>query len=281
MLRIGEFAKETGLTVKALRLYEKRQLIKPYWIDRYTGYRYYNENQVCQVANIIQLKNMGFPLRLIRTLLQPNIISAERERLLTEQRAALLQDIALDEERLRRLDTYIQQTIPTQDGIRLQKENAMELEIKSLPKLKVAGLLYTGKNQHNEITQLWDAFNRRGAELCPADAMVVYGVCRVPPGLEDGVFEYLAGVDIQEGRPLPKGAVVREVPACEVAVFKHLGAKEGLRDTYARIYTEWLPASDYAPMEAGLDMEVYTEEFTYFAPNSVMYIYVPVVKKNS
>jgi len=40
MLKIGEFSKATGLTVKALRHYERLGLVSPYWIDKYTSYRY-------------------------------------------------------------------------------------------------------------------------------------------------------------------------------------------------------------------------------------------------
>lgn len=33
MLKIGEFSKSTGMTIKALRHYENLGLIRPYWID--------------------------------------------------------------------------------------------------------------------------------------------------------------------------------------------------------------------------------------------------------
>ncbi|MCP4423014.1 MAG: MerR family DNA-binding transcriptional regulator, partial [Chloroflexi bacterium] len=41
MLKIGEFAQEADVTVKTLRHYGKLGLLKPAWIDRFTGYRYY------------------------------------------------------------------------------------------------------------------------------------------------------------------------------------------------------------------------------------------------
>ena len=56
----------------------------------------------------------------------------------------------------------------------------MELEIKKLPGFKVVGLLYTGKNENQEISALWGQFKERGEELCPRGTKVCYGICRVP-----------------------------------------------------------------------------------------------------
>ena len=176
----------------------------------------------------------------------------------------------------------------------------MELEIKKLPGFKVVGLLYTGKNEHQEIPALWGQFTQRGEELCPRDTKVCFGICRVP-GQEPSLqleysyageesneqtatdmpvdFEYLAGVEYKEGQTLPTGTLIREVPDCNVAVFKHVGAVDTLHQTYNNIYNTWLPASAYQPLELGFDMEVYTDEFNHFAPDSVMYIYVPIKTK--
>lgn len=41
MLRIGEFSKLSKTTVKTLRYYDKVGLLKPAFVDSFTGYRYY------------------------------------------------------------------------------------------------------------------------------------------------------------------------------------------------------------------------------------------------
>lgn len=279
MLKIGEFSKTTGVTVKALRHYERLGLIRPYWIDKYTGYRYYDESQVLLVSHILYLKSMGFSLQQIRQLIGQNLTS-NRQRLLFEtKRKELLKQIEADQRRLVNLDHYLIHLSQDPQSIITQKENQMELELKTLPAFKVFGLLYVGKNENHEITALWGQFNQRGDELCPPATTQTYGVCRMLPNSKAGEFEYLAGVEYQEGQPLPRGTVLREVPACAVAVFKHLGAADTLHQTYQNIYTQWLPASGYEPLEPGFDMEVYTEEFTFFEPDSVMYIYVPIKPK--
>nr|WP_250122116.1 MerR family DNA-binding transcriptional regulator [Chroococcidiopsis sp. CCMEE 29] len=42
MLKIGDFSKLSHVTVKALRLYDQMGLLKPGWVDDFTGYRYYS-----------------------------------------------------------------------------------------------------------------------------------------------------------------------------------------------------------------------------------------------
>ena len=279
MLKIGEFSKTTGVTVKALRHYERLGLIKPYWIDKYTGYRYYDQSQVLQVNRIKYLKSMGFSLQQIRQLLMQSLTPDEQQFLFESKRKELQKQIESDQRRLVSLDHHLIHMSHSPQSIITQMEIKMELELKSLPAFKVFGLLYVGKNENHEITALWGQFNQHGNELCPPSTTQVYGVCRMLPDSKNGEFEYLAGVEYQEGHPLPQGTVLREVPACTVAVFKHLGAADGLGQTYARIYNEWLPTSGYEPLEPGFDMEVYTQEFTFFAPDSVMYIYVPVKPK--
>ncbi len=284
MLKIGEFSKSTGMTIKALRHYESLGLIRPYWIDKYTGYRYYEESQVLLVKRIAYLKTLGFSLREVQRLLSSNLSEEEQLRIFENKRKDVKAQLEQDQWRLSALDQHLLHSFPLVYQDLLTKEISMELEIKTLPGFKVVGLLYTGKNEHQEISALWGLFNERGEDLCPRDTKVCYGVCRVPgstPGsasatASTGDFEYLAGVEYKEGQPLPEGTVLREVPECSVAVFKHLGAAETLHQTYSNIYNTWLPASAYQPLEPGFDMEVYTDEFTFFAPDSVMYIYVPI-----
>lgn len=44
MYKIGEFAKAGQVTVKALRHYASLGLLRPGWVDRFSGYRYYTDD---------------------------------------------------------------------------------------------------------------------------------------------------------------------------------------------------------------------------------------------
>ncbi|PPK71259.1 MerR family transcriptional regulator [Actinokineospora auranticolor] len=59
---IGAFARATGLTHKALRLYHELGLLPPAAVDPETGYRYYREEQVARARFIASLRGLGMPL---------------------------------------------------------------------------------------------------------------------------------------------------------------------------------------------------------------------------
>lgn len=68
-LTIGDFSKYCQVTVKALRHYEKLGLLVPNEVDEWTRYRYYDVAQMQQLNGILRLKEMGFSLEEIRSLL--------------------------------------------------------------------------------------------------------------------------------------------------------------------------------------------------------------------
>ncbi len=79
-LRIGDFSNVVGISVKTIRFYEEKELIKPAYIDKYTGYRYYDEKNIEQVLMILQYKNMGFTLEEVKSI-NPNVLLLKVESL--------------------------------------------------------------------------------------------------------------------------------------------------------------------------------------------------------
>lgn len=69
MIKIGEFSKMCKLTIKTLRFYETKGLIKPFYIDPYTNYRYYNSSQLVDVFKVISLRQCGLSLGEIKDVL--------------------------------------------------------------------------------------------------------------------------------------------------------------------------------------------------------------------
>jgi DNA-binding transcriptional MerR regulator len=66
-LTIGELARRTGVAASALRYYEELGLLPP--PARESGQRRYDETTVDLVGIILLLRDVGFPLAEIRTLL--------------------------------------------------------------------------------------------------------------------------------------------------------------------------------------------------------------------
>jgi DNA-binding transcriptional MerR regulator len=68
LLRIKEFAEFCGLSVRALHLYDKRNLFTPITINKNNGYRYYDTEQMMELNIILSFKKIGFSLDDIKEL---------------------------------------------------------------------------------------------------------------------------------------------------------------------------------------------------------------------
>lgn len=72
MMKIGEFSKMSKMTIKAIRYYEKENLLKPAFIDPDTNYRYYESSQLIDVSKIMHLKQAGLSIKDIKRVLSGN-----------------------------------------------------------------------------------------------------------------------------------------------------------------------------------------------------------------
>lgn len=96
-MKIKEFAKFTGVSVRTLHYYDEIGLLVPAYVDKYTGYRYYNQQSLLRMQEILFYRELDFSLKTIREILtSPNY---DRQKALTEQKNLL----TLKKERLERL----------------------------------------------------------------------------------------------------------------------------------------------------------------------------------
>jgi DNA-binding transcriptional MerR regulator len=99
MFRIGEFAKLAGVTVRALRHYQALRLLEPARVDEATGYRFYSTDQLTILDKLLALRDLGFPLRETRALLEGKSLQAQ----LAKHRGRLTVEVERQTARLRRL----------------------------------------------------------------------------------------------------------------------------------------------------------------------------------
>ncbi len=100
-IQINEFARLTGVSVRTLHYYDEIGLLTPAYVDKFTGYRYYDENSILRMQEILFYRELDFSLKSIM-----NILSApdyDKEKALNEQKKLLV----LKKERLERLISAI------------------------------------------------------------------------------------------------------------------------------------------------------------------------------
>jgi DNA-binding transcriptional MerR regulator len=102
LLTVGLMAQRSGLTIKALRHYDRVGLLRPVTIDSATGYRQYHCDQIAEARLISLLRSLDLPLAQVRTAVAAwqdgddgavkQVISEHRRRLdarVTRMRGAL------------------------------------------------------------------------------------------------------------------------------------------------------------------------------------------------
>lgn len=129
MYQISEFSYLCKATLKTLRHYHKIGLLVPKKIDEFTGYRYYEEEQVSDFYKIKQLQTAGFTLNEIKQIIsEKNILKLEK------------QIVKIKEETTKKIE-ILQDILKTS-----KKENSCNIEFISNPVFYTVGNFYIIKN---------------------------------------------------------------------------------------------------------------------------------------
>ncbi|MBO5231777.1 MAG: MerR family transcriptional regulator [Clostridia bacterium] len=96
-MQINEFAKLTGVSVRTLHYYDEIGLLKPAFVDEQNGYRFYDENSLERMQEILFYRELDFELKSISEILSSP--DYDKKKALAEQRKLLV----LKKERLERI----------------------------------------------------------------------------------------------------------------------------------------------------------------------------------
>ena len=159
-----------------------------------------------------------------------------------------------------------------------QKDESMQPKIVNRPAFKAIGLSYVGKNEHGEISQMWDRFNQQSNVIKSINHKEAFGLCfsTMEGPSRPGEFEYVACLEVADNKAVPAGMVYRTVPAYKYAVFTHHGKLDTLGETYQFIYNTALAQAGLKPHPDKFDMEVYDKDFKLGFDDSKFYIYVAI-----
>lgn len=104
MLTIGDFSRISRVSPRMLRYYDAMGLLCPETVGE-NGYRYYRQEQLADLVRIQWLKDYGFPLAQVRTLLPLNDAALAEH--LRRQVTVLRQELAVRQAQLHRLEQDI------------------------------------------------------------------------------------------------------------------------------------------------------------------------------
>ena len=96
-MQIKEFARLTGVSVRTLHYYDEIGLLRPAHVDSATGYRFYDQDSLLRMQEILFYRELDFPLKTIAAIIaSPHY---DKTMVLQEQKQLL----RLKKERLERL----------------------------------------------------------------------------------------------------------------------------------------------------------------------------------
>ena len=166
-----------------LRHYDDIGLLKPAEIDRFTGYRYYREDQLFTIGRITSLKDMGFSLADIVKMLDIYNEPAEMDAFLAEKQTELNEIAKQTEYRLTLLETARK---------RLRKEHNMNFDVtvKTIPERYAATVQMIVPTYMDE-GMLWNTMMGEtvaaGEPLVPADGCLAAAQFLDPEYKEENV----------------------------------------------------------------------------------------------
>ncbi|GAB3228603.1 MerR family transcriptional regulator [Mycolicibacterium hippocampi] len=220
-LTIGEFATVTHLSVRTLRRYHEAGLLEPATVDPFTGYRYYEADQIPTAQVIHQLRRLDVPLVEVRSILATD----------DPQRRA---DVIAGH--LSRLEAELNRTQAAVVSLRrlLRPEPAdVHVELRSVPARTVAAI-------SGEV-RVGDSLGWYDAAMAELDAAYPEADRTGPPGghYANELFSHGVGV-MTVFRPVraprPSGRIEAiELPAADLAVAVHSGPHDDLDVTYGRL----------------------------------------------
>ena len=137
MFSIGDFARHGRVSVRMLRHYDAVGLLRPAQVDAATAYRSYDAAQLSRLNRIVALKELGFTLLQVQSILDDTVSAEELHGMLRLRRAQLQSQIAHDAARLAQVEARLhiieqEGTMPTDD-----------IQIKTIPAVRVAELTAT------------------------------------------------------------------------------------------------------------------------------------------
>ena len=149
-MKIGELARRTGFSTKAIRYYELLRLL-PEPDRTESGYRLYGQKDVERLEFIEKAKRLGFSLEDIRDIL---ILDEQQQRPCVHVLALLDQKLKQVDDVLRDLKVFRKELAG------LRKESAEQIE--RLPADAICGIVERGVHAKGEAALAWLEFRHTG-----------------------------------------------------------------------------------------------------------------------
>lgn len=248
LYKISAFSRLGQISIKALRLYDQRGLLKPAKVDADNGYRYYRVEQLPKLHRLLALKAMGFSLEQIGQLLSEDLSLSQIQAMLQLRQAELQQQLEGTQASLAAVDAHLKY---------LQAEKTMpeyEIILKSVEPIRHVMSVRDTIPAYTAVGALFGEIMGHIAQSQTAAEGYCATIWHDPEYKE-------TDVDAEAIMAVPKGITgnerlqIKDLPAMAlVAAVIHRGPYSTLNQPYGAI-VQWLDSSDYEV--CGPNREIY------------------------
>ncbi|RIJ52089.1 MerR family transcriptional regulator [Clavibacter lycopersici] len=231
MLSIGVFAQIGQVTHRMLRHWDTAGLLVPVHVDELTGYRSYDPSQLARLHRIVALRQLGFGLDDIASILESGVDGDRIAALLRIRRAEVEREHRIASSRLvdveRRLHLIERE----------KRMSRIEIIEKPLPAVRLAARRTVVAEQPEVAGVVGPSFDAVAAVIGGERGALETPIAQYA-AVEDGL-EVVAGY--AHAGPARDGFEVVVLPAAEVAVCGiHLGSMDRIAESWQAIHAEVL-----------------------------------------
>jgi DNA-binding transcriptional MerR regulator len=276
MFGIGDFAALGRVSVRMLRHYDAIGLLRPARVEPSSGYRYYSADQLSRLNQIIALKDLGFTLEQVQTVLDEKVDVVELRGMLRLRRAQLREALAAESARLERIEARLRL---------IESEATMSTEevvIKTIPPVRVAELSAVAASYEPPeigpvITPLYpQLFQRLEAAGVPMTGppMAYY---EAAPDIPDAVICH-AAVPVGDVPPGNHDVQLVDLPTVErAATLIHHGPMDAV-DATMQVLARWIDENGYSSASGKFAREVYLDYDPSHPETGVTEMQLPITK---
>jgi DNA-binding transcriptional MerR regulator len=121
LMKIGELAAFFNVSVKAVRIYEKKGILIPAKTDPDTGYRYYTVSQVQTLNALLELKSLGFSLNEVKNIMAGAVNNDDFAAALKSKRIAWQEAVSVAENKIDSIDKINERIYGSQEAKKLHE----------------------------------------------------------------------------------------------------------------------------------------------------------------
>jgi DNA-binding transcriptional MerR regulator/effector-binding domain-containing protein len=255
LMPIGRFSKSCRLTVKALRHYDEIDLLKPFFVDPDSGYRYYALSQARDAVLIGMLRSLDIAIPTIKKLIGAD--SVDFKNILLKEQERIKKDLERKQRTLKSIQRIAEQAQIIPYTVAMREEPSYVVATMSC--VTVTDCLL--EDSTNLVHSLYEELQKSGRGF----ENPVMCINEDPDKQENIVVHACIGVT----KPYPKlnNAQIMKIPGGPAAWLSHQGPYDELGLAYHSLFA-WIQEHGYEQRDAM--REIYKNDPAETSPSELL-----------